>query len=238
MTHKCDWPGCEAQTERWLKHHSPWSSEDRALLTADYAAYVSVPEIAAKLGRGVHAVRRQISIYGLRRSRYAMRVLRRAPEHLRALLGRVPDDQWLREYRAWRKAQTEAAREERRARLAASRREIDGSDTSRNEKVAAKRALGMTLEAIAQQHGITRERVRQITAPPKPATTSLRNRQRRDRLVEIWGVCPPDIRAAFLAKIGASPGPADAGGQDVPRSGPNTEHRGHPSVPADTELTR
>jgi hypothetical protein len=34
-----------------------WTREEIALLAADYAAYVPVPEIAAKLGRGIPAVR-------------------------------------------------------------------------------------------------------------------------------------------------------------------------------------
>jgi DNA-directed RNA polymerase sigma subunit (sigma70/sigma32) len=34
--------------------------------------------------------------------------------------------------------------------------------TSRTQKMIAKRKLGMTLEAIGEQHGLSRERVRQI----------------------------------------------------------------------------
>jgi DNA-directed RNA polymerase alpha subunit len=41
--------------------------------------------------------------------------------------------------------------------------EIDvREDLTRNEKMVAKLAAGMTLQAIAEQHGISRERVRQI----------------------------------------------------------------------------
>jgi hypothetical protein len=38
-------------------------------------------------------------------------------------------------------------------------------DLTRNEKIAAKVAAGMTLQAVGEQHGISRERVRQIVKP-------------------------------------------------------------------------
>jgi Bacterial RNA polymerase, alpha chain C terminal domain len=228
-----------------------WSDEEVALLRADYAAFVPVHEIAAKLGRGVAATGLRVHLYGLRRTRGVAQALKWVPEHLKVQVGHVPDDQWLRMCHEWRKTLPQVARDERQAawderqaRLAASCQEIDGSDVSRNEKVVAKRALGMTLKAIALQHGITTERVRQICNPPPKSdlrerqrldwlardeaaqsTTStslampptvretpqpkpvpsrrgtLRDGQRLDRLVEIWSLCPPRVRARFLMAI-------------------------------------
>jgi len=55
-------------------------------------------------------------------------------------------------------AQAQAAQE-----AAAKGAEIDArEDLTRNEKMVAKLAAGMTLQAIGEQHGIGRERVRQI----------------------------------------------------------------------------
>jgi hypothetical protein len=148
-------------------------------------------------------------------------VSRWAPQHLKALRGTMPDNEWVQECRAWRKAQVRAPRDERRARPAAGCLVIDASDAPRNEKIVAKRALGTTLGSIAEQHGITRQRVLQIVKP-KPRD-NLRNMQRLDRLLAIWAVCPASIRAAFLERIGADEPPGTASASGTAAEGTGTD---------------
>ena len=69
-------------------------------------------------------------------------------------------------------AQAQAAQE-----AAAKGAEIDArEDLTRNEKMVAKLAAGMTLQAIGEQHGISRERVRQIKLSSKGIQTHIRLR--------------------------------------------------------------
>jgi len=107
--------------------------------------------------------------------------------------------------------------------------EIDARENlTRNEKIAAKVAAGMTLQAIGEQHGITRERVRQIVkqrpraaaeaAMPR-AGASLRNpeaiamsknaKNHPGRLQAVMECLNPDYgkhggQAKFAADIGIS----------------------------------
>jgi hypothetical protein len=144
-----------------------FTPEECALIKQDFAAYVPVPETADKLGRSEEVVRQKILQLGLRRPRLGRRS---APEHLKALAGAIPADEWRAKYSSWRReqllqarAQRAEAQEQAAQETAAKCAEIDArEDLTRNGKIAAKRAMGMTLQAIADEHGVTRERVRQI----------------------------------------------------------------------------
>lgn len=116
-------------------------------------------------------------------------------------------------------------REGEDARIAAQAAGIDARhDLTRNEKMIAKRVAGMTLEAIGQQHGITRERVRQLTDPEwataaqrQKGTNSIAARlevlenkkasllgQATVRLMVAWDSAPPDVQDHFLKQISAT----------------------------------
>jgi hypothetical protein len=137
------------------------------LIKREYLAHALVPEIANKLGRSEGVVRQKILSLGLRRPRLGTRS---APEHLKALAGKIPTNEWRAKYRSWQHEQLRQAQEQKlQARalsgqhLAAKCAEIDArEDLTRNEKMAAKVAAGMTLQAVGDQYGISRERVRQI----------------------------------------------------------------------------
>jgi len=119
-----------------------FTAEDYALIKQDYAAFVPVGEIANKLGRSRSSIRRMIHVLGLRRP------------------GGVSVSSWRREQKKQQKAEqkAEAAKE-----ITAKCAEIDArEDLTRQEKMAAKYAAGMTLRAIGKQHGISHEPVRQI----------------------------------------------------------------------------
>ena len=147
--------------ELGLRRFTP---EECALIKKDFAAYVPVSETANKLGRSEGTVNRKALQLGLRRPRLSTRL---APAHLKALAGKIPADEWRAKYSSWQRErllQAQAAQEQAAQETAAKCAEIDAREhLTRDEKIAAKRAAGVTLQAIGDQHGITRERVRQIT---------------------------------------------------------------------------
>jgi hypothetical protein len=144
-----------------------FTPEECALIKQDFAAYVPISETASKLGRSEGSVCQKILTLGLRRPILGTRS---APEHLKALAGKVPADEWRAKYSSWQReqllqarAQRAQAQEQTAQETAAKCAEIDArEDLTRNEKIAAKRAAGMMLQAIGEQHGVTAERARQI----------------------------------------------------------------------------
>jgi hypothetical protein len=144
-----------------------FTPEDDARIREWYAAYVPVPDIARQLGRSVGVIRQRILTLELRRDRSVYMCLKWAPDHLKS---RVTDFDPL-VFRdacfAWRREQQAAAIAGRRKQVAKACSAIDRDRTlDRDAKIRAKRKAGATLQVIADQHGLTRERVRR-----SPATT-------------------------------------------------------------------
>lgn len=141
-----------------------FTPEDDARIREWYAAYVPVPDIARQLGRSVGVIRQRILTLELRRDRSVYMCLKWAPDHLKS---RVTDFDPL-VFRdtcfAWRREQQAAAIAGRRKQVAKACSAIDRDRTlDRDAKIRAKRKAGATLQVIADQHGLTRERVRQLT---------------------------------------------------------------------------
>src|SRR5262245_21454487 len=147
-----------------------FTAEEDDLIRQDYAAFVLVQDTANKLDRSYGAVRQRILHLGLRRSNVITKRFSSAPEDLKALAGKIPTDEWRTKFLSWQSEQSRQAREQKlqaRAQalqeIMAKGAEIDARrDLTRNEKIVARRAAGMTLQVIGEQYSMTRERVRQI----------------------------------------------------------------------------
>jgi hypothetical protein len=146
-----------------------FTPKECALIKQEYAAYVPVPAIARKLNRSQGTIRYKVFYLGLRRSPYVLKAMPRAPEHLKARVKEVPPSKWLKQYRAWqnqqrqeRLRQSQEQVQAHQARLAIKCAEIDARDLTRDKKIIAKRALGMTLEAVGKQHSLSKQRVHQL----------------------------------------------------------------------------
>jgi excisionase family DNA binding protein len=217
-----------APVQHRLRRFTP---EEDAILTARYAAYDPTEAIANDLDRDAGTVRQRIFFLGLRRSSHISRALEWAPEHLRAKVHDCPPDEWLAACHQWRDQQREQWRHaeaeeaaQQEARLTAVAAEIDQRlDLTRNQKIQAKRMAGLTLESIARQYDISRERVRQIAdpdyvppisskrLPPHERLARLDTAQanRRQRLItqaatalfEQWQMLPPEAKAKFRSMI-------------------------------------
>jgi hypothetical protein len=139
------------------------SAEQDLILRRDWAAYVPVQEIARKLNRSVGVVRGFVRERKLRRSGPATRAFAWAPDHLKAELPKLGPKAFCAACYAWRKQQCDSAKAEKIAALAAAVAKIvRRRGLSRNEKIKAMRESGLTLQAIGDRYGLTRERVRQI----------------------------------------------------------------------------
>jgi hypothetical protein len=140
------------------------SAEHDLILRKDYAAYIPVREIAHKLDRSVGSIRMRIHTLKLHRSGPTTRALAWAPDHLKVQLPKLGDKAFCAACYAWRKQQCNAEKAEKAAALAAAVAKIDRrQELTRNQKIKAMRdELGMTLQAIGDQYGITRQRVLQI----------------------------------------------------------------------------
>jgi hypothetical protein len=102
--------------------------------------------------------------------------------------------------------------------------EIDArTDLKRNDKIRAKRMLGLTLETIAVQYGVTRERIRQLTDPNyiAPGNTARlspdqrlarmeeRHARERERVIKdqvkrvfaAWEALPPEAKELFRQRM-------------------------------------
>jgi hypothetical protein len=201
--------------------------EDRIIRT-DYPAHVPTIEIARKLQRDEGTVRQRILYLGLRRSAVATKMLGWAPDHLKGRLEELGAEQFIKACYEWRDEQkamaAHAGADAEKAACDAIEKaaaEIDARhDISRDQKMIAKRLAGMTLEEIAQQHGVTRERVRQIVSPDfkRPNYAPTRSVAEKIRLLEAkrdaliaaqtgqliatWDAAPQIVRDAFLKHIG------------------------------------
>lgn len=149
-----------------------FTAEEVTTITKMYLEYAPTIAIARVLGRDEGTVRQKVLHLGLRRSNYVSRALGWAPPHIRERVSTLLPNEFLEECYAWRESQQEGWRllskeesERRFAELTATCAEIDASvSLTRNEKMVAKRIAGATLQVIGDQHGITRERVRQLTS--------------------------------------------------------------------------
>jgi excisionase family DNA binding protein len=152
-----------------------FTPEDDAIIAADYKAYVPTTETAEKLGRSDGVIRQRILRLGLRRSNNASRMLEWAPEHLAKELksGQLEGAEFVRLCHEWRDNETERLKQQQSERaqqiqadMLKQSAEIDArADLTRKEKIRAKRMIGLTLQEVADQYGLTRERIRQITDP-------------------------------------------------------------------------
>jgi DNA-binding transcriptional MerR regulator len=218
------------QSNTYYRRFTP---EDDALIKADYAAYVPTQDTAAKLGRDHGTLRQRIFHLGLRHSSRASKLLQWAPEHLAAAVrtGELAPDEFITRCHEWRDAQNLQAHEqqseqqsEQRQELLRQVAEIDArDDLKRNDKMRAKRMLGITLEEIGAQYGLTRERVRQLTdpnyKPGRPAGTfsplqklerlEQRISKAREAVIEealaalraLWDRCPPEAQQRFRQQM-------------------------------------
>jgi hypothetical protein len=223
------------------KHYklARWQPEDVNTLKEDFFKYVPAEEIAIKLKRSYGVVRNKIFQLKLRRSATITRVLKWAPDDLKKAVTTMAPDAWLEACYKWRDAQPKDSGIDEDAELEKLNElciDIDKDvELTRNDRLIAKRMAGASLEAIARQHGLTRERVRQLTSPKyiidkyerqnAGAALTLLNSEierlveRRDHLTErvlqqlhtLWKVAPQSIKDSFLAEIGA----VMKGGSDV-----------------------
>jgi len=142
-----------------VKHFTP---EDDRMIRVDWTSYVPAEVIAKKLRRSTAVLRQRVHHLKLRRSPSVTRVMKWAPQHLVAKRRRLGDEGFIAEARQWRKEQSARPKIERRMAIEAVSREISHQDISRDEKIYLKRQAGVTLQRIADEFGITRQRVMQI----------------------------------------------------------------------------
>jgi hypothetical protein len=161
-------------------HPRRFTPEDDARVREWFAAYVPVPEIAQQLGHSVGTIRQRIHhALKLHRHGYVSACLKWAPDHLRAQMPKMDPQTFRNACFAWRYengiARSAAKVSRRAAKHAQVCADIDQNpDLDRDAKIRAKRIAGVTLQAIADQHDLTREQVRQLTttgwecpAPPE-----------------------------------------------------------------------
>ncbi len=175
-----------------------FTPRDNVRISEWYAAYMPVPKIADRLGRSVGAIRQRVLALKLYRDHGVSSCLKWAPDHLRARVLEMDPKAFRDMCFAWRREQWDMQRADRAAekerRVAQACAAIDRS-LDRDAKICAMRQAGMTLEAIGQRCGLTRERVRQLTTPGwPPATLANRNRKLRARRNK-------EIRAKWLAGV-------------------------------------
>lgn len=199
-----------------------FTPEEVEILKKDYLSYVPLLEIARKLGRSEGVIRQKALHLKLRRSPTLMRVLGWAPGHLKAQVHTMLPASFIKECFEWRaveeskiKADANAEAEAHYLTIIAQSKDIDlNLQLSRNQKMVAKRMIGMTLEAIGQQYGVTRERVRQLTdpnhlasaygmkwndTPPVNVHTNEKRAQKRfEQLMMIWEKAPQNTKDAFV----------------------------------------
>jgi len=205
-----------------------FTPDEDAVLTADYLGYVPTHDIAVKLNRSNGVIRQRVLALGLRRNSLVTRCLAWAPDHLKARVTEMSTDEFITACYEWRdnleataKREVETDRNAQRIHLAHIVTEIDKTrDMTRNEKMIAKRVAGLTLEQIAQQHGLTRERVRQLTSQTyidrrgepvleRMARMDKRYGQQRQelmdrayqRLIDQWHKTPLEMQNLFIERI-------------------------------------
>jgi hypothetical protein len=216
------------------KYLRRFTEEDDRILREDYHAHVPMLEIARKLRRDEGTVRQRILRLRLRRSSVVTRMLGWAPEHLKSQLAELGTEKFIAACYAWRDEraaesarQTATETEAEQAAIAKAAAEIDAQhDISRDHKMIAKRMAGMKLQDIAAQHGVTWQRVQQITEPAHVSaarTNSLSGlsglaakieklEMKREllidaqvaRLVSAWNASPQSVKDEFLKRIGAA----------------------------------
>jgi len=142
-----------------VKHFSP---EDDRVVRTDWANHVLVEVIAKKLRRSPAVIRQRVNYLGLRRSSSVTRVMQWAPPHIVARRRRVGDEAFIKEAIAWRQAEATRPIREREEEVARLARGITRSSRTRDEKIYEMRQAGMTLQAIADEFSVTRQRVMQI----------------------------------------------------------------------------
>src|SRR6476469_8649938 len=100
-----------------------FTADECDLIKREYLAHVLVLEIANKLGRSEGTVRQKIRTLGLRRPRLGTSS---APEHLKALAGKIPTNEWRAKYRNWQREQLRQTQEQKlRARALAGQHMVD-----------------------------------------------------------------------------------------------------------------
>lgn len=146
-----------------------FTTADLDYIRKAYADFVSLHEMAEHLGRSWGVIRQTVLRMGLRRAAYLTSYLKRWPE-LRAGLAPIGAEETLKIARALAYKQPQAkrdanakAREADAAWVSKTLRGIDAAPGTRNQRIVKAFDLGISLVSIGQHHGLTRERVRQIT---------------------------------------------------------------------------
>jgi len=210
-----------------------FTPEEDAIIRADYSDYIDVRVIAIKLNRDYGTVRQRIFYLKLKRDSSVSRILKWCPEHLTPILKEKGSVAFIESVNAHCQqaeedelANVTAVSAKEKSEIAARIAEIQARpELERREKMMAMRALGMTLESIGGQFGLTRERARQLTDPnfvrhisQEPRKGSIKNlinvnakleeriadNKRRIKsktfatLIECWGSADGETRNEFL----------------------------------------
>lgn len=208
-----------------------WTPEEDEIIRADFADYIDVRVIAAKLGRDFGTLRQRLYTLKLRRDRTVFKMMKWCPEHLKPLLKEKGSAAFIEavDRHSRQLEQTEASRTSKiSAAMDAQIAAIEASpELERREKMAAMRAIGMTLESIGERFSVSRERVRQLTdhdfmRPAAARTGSIKNlasinarleakiadntrrikEKQLNEMVDLWNEASDDTRGKFLAAIG------------------------------------
>lgn len=187
-----------------------FTSRELAILRHDYLNYVPTEETARKLSRSNGTIRQKVMHLKLRRSNHISMILKWAPEHLKIQRVALGHEAFVKAAKQWRKAERRkpvVQRIEDHARnlkiaLAISKR----TDLDRTAKMKAMRAIGATLQEVANVYGVSRERVRQITTalprqqryrqkPKRPVMSHEERRERRQKIFDEYkgGATPWDL---------------------------------------------
>jgi DNA-directed RNA polymerase sigma subunit (sigma70/sigma32) len=144
-----------------------YTHEEGQWFVRAYLDYVPAAEMAKTLGCSVSAIHQRASILGLRRSASVTRVLQWAPEELRVKRAEMTPAAFVEYCHAWQRQPVEQKKQNKQ--LARQWRQAEASiidddkSLSRDAKIVAKRALGMTLEEIGLHHGLSCACVHWIT---------------------------------------------------------------------------
>lgn len=164
------------------------SDQDKAIIEDMWANYVHTEVIAETVGRSEGVIRQYILRHCPPRNGSIIHALKRSPDHIKRVLFERGEEEFLRVLDKWEKAtvrtKTQETQDHIRARMVG--KTFEGM--SRNDIMRKKRRMGMTLQAIGDEYGITRERVRQITErdsdpEPKPRLTERERHERKKRSV-------------------------------------------------------
>lgn len=179
-----------------------FTTEEVDRIRRDYAAGVETGEIARSLNRSDGVIRQKILHLGLTRAPGLLAALRYAPPELIAQRGTMTDDEFIAAAKEWRRGAKSRAKALRDQRVRTEINAILAAGGPRRAQMRSMRDAGATLEEIAQQFGITRERVRQIVDKRYLAKVQAKGPPIRT-ILRVWKKMTQPHREAFLREIGA-----------------------------------